>query len=354
MDPNYLLNALALAQQRRGFCAPNPAVGAVIVDTHGKIVGSGHHYGAGFPHAEIEALKSLQDSAAASTLYVTLEPCCHFGRTPPCTDAILKAGIKHVVYGYQDPNPLVAGKGAAQLREQGVRCDLVSLPEIAQFYQSYQHWQRYRTPFMTAKLAMSLDGKIAGPAGERVQLTGPELQRLTHERRLASDAILTTAKTILQDDPQLNVRLDGQVIAKPIYLIDRQLRLPLTAQIVNTAQSVTIFHAHSASQSTKHELLKLGLRCIALDETPNGLDLDQVLAHIGQEGMHDVWVEAGGTFFSSLLHENRVQRLLIYLAPRWLVHGQSAFTTPLSFEKLGFPITWRQFGNDVLGEMLFR
>lgn len=344
--------ALALAKTRRGFCAPNPAVGAVITREN-KIIATGAHFGAGHPHAEIEALKSLQNKAENATLYVTLEPCCHFGKTPPCTDQIIQSGIREVYFGLLDPNPIVAGKGVKELENAGIRCELINLPEIQEFYRSYIYWTQHRRPWVTIKIAMSLDGKIAGPAGARITLTGPELQRVTHEYRLHSDAILSTINTIVKDDPQFNVRLENNIISKPIYILDSQLRLPREAKILKTAKTLTIFHADTADVHRRQTLINAGIRCEIVPVVGNGLDLQQVLTIIGRDGIHDLWVEAGGTCFQNFLHEKLFHRALIYIAPKILGENATAgFNEPFSFP-VNAQIKWYSVGSDCVCEIEF-
>src|SRR3990167_2136538 len=166
-----LKQALSLAESQRGFCAPNPSVGALVVK-EGELIAEGVHRGPMKPHAEVEAIHHAGNQAEGASLYVTLEPCCHWGRTPPCTDLIVKSRIKAVYYAFQDPNPKVAGQGAKQLQAAGIECHSVELPEVTDFYRSYHYWIREGRPWVTAKLAISLDGKIAGPHGEPVSLTG--------------------------------------------------------------------------------------------------------------------------------------------------------------------------------------
>lgn len=348
---SYLLLALEQAQLQQGFCAPNPAVGAVIVNEAGKLLAVGSHQGPGTAHAEVMALNALAVSAKNTTLYVTLEPCCHYGRTPPCTDAIIKAGIKKVVYGFRDPNPIVAGKGAAQLLAAGIACEYVALPEIAAFYRGYQHWHAHKTPFVTAKIAMTLNGKIAGTNGERVQITGAELQKVTHKHRKENDAILTSAKTIRADNPLLNVRLSDYAVAKPIYILDRTLDLSPSANILSSAKSITLLHAPICTQEKINFYQQLGVRCIAIESMNNHLNLQQVIAQIGQDGAHHLWVEAGGELTSALLQEQLIQRLLVYVAPRLLVSDKNAFTPQAATFLKSVAITWQQYGDDVLADI---
>lgn len=351
-DLLFLSQALKLAKVRAGFCAPNPSVGALIINSQEEIIASGYHFKAGMPHAEVEALKALNDPSTAidGTLYVTLEPCCHWGKTPPCTDILIKSGIKRVVYGYKDPNPIVAGKGADILQASGIRCDYLPHPEIQLFYSAYHHWTLTKKPLITAKIAMTLNGKIAGPHGERIQITGKQSQEFTHYHRKISDAILTTAKTIICDDPQLNVRYQNEIISKPIYIIDSELKTPLSATIFSTSKSITLFYKKSADPAKKYLLEAKGAKCIEIDDTSERLS--QMINTIGSDGMHNLWVEAGGTLFSALLKKQLAQRVLIYIAPQWLEHGKLAFPDNFSFKPtLHHTIQWTPMGNDAVCEI---
>lgn len=349
-DLIYLTQALTLAKIRRGFCSPNPSVGCVIT-LNNSVISTGYHMAAGSPHAEADALNKLSMHAPGATAYVTLEPCSHWGKTPPCTDALIQAGIKRVVYGYSDPNPTVSGKGASLLQKNGILCENISMPEINDFYASYNHWLQTKTPFITAKIALSLNGKIAGKSGERIQITGQSLQEFTHLCRRSADALLTTVKTIIHDDPQLNVRTSEETIAKPIYILDRQLQFPVTATLLQTAKSITLFHASDIDTTRKEHLTQLGLRCVEVGSNTIGLDLKQIIQLIGQDGIHDLWVEAGGHCFSTFVAQNLLQKAFMYIAPLWLSDGQDAFTNLFSLPVNHAEITWKQFGNDALCEI---
>ena len=326
-----LLQALAAAKTRRGFCAPNPAVGAVVVKNN-QIIATGTHFAAGSDHAEIAAFKQVgADLVSALSLYVTLEPCCHHGKTPPCTDAIIKQGIKQVIYGHRDPNPLVAGKGILQLQAAGIECIYLPLPEITDFYKSYDYWQQHHRPWVTAKLAISLDGNTSGA------ITGAKLQRFTHEWRKKSDAILTTAKTIIDDDPKLNVRLDNETITKPIYILDSNLQLPLTATLFKTAKTITVFyHAGSVKPLEQKQV-----RCIKVGLNSNGLALEPILDFIGKDGVHDLWLEAGKTCFSAFHAAKLVQRSFVYVGAKW--RGADTRSAP----------TWQLLGSDAVCELIW-
>ncbi len=342
----FLRQALALAEIRRGFCAPNPAVGAVVVKNQ-QILATGYHYASGHPHAEAEALQKLDESAKGSTLYVTLEPCCpHLKKTPPCTDLLISRGISTVVYGFRDPNPEVAGRGEQLLREAGIECRHERLADIDEFYESYVYWQKTKQPFTTAKLALSLDGKIAGPQGQRVSITGLAAQHFTHQQRKRADAILTTAKTIYHDNPLLNVRLGEEQHAKTLYIIDRHLTTSLEAHIFSTAHSLIFFHEESA-QNIDH-FTERGARCISVTKDERGLNLREILKLIGKDGVHDLWVEAGGQLFLALAELNLLHCAYMYLAPKWLgPSAQSAFNDSLNLFTTG-SCTWEILGEDVV------
>lgn len=350
-DIHLMHQALQLAEGRRGFCAPNPAVGAVVVKGD-RILATGVHWACGHPHAEAAALNQKVEAKGA-TLYVTLEPCSHYGRTPPCTELIIRCGIREVIYGMGDPNLQVSGQGAAVLQRAGIICRHLPCPKVDNFYQSYRYWLSQRRPWVTAKLAMSLDGKIAGFQGEPVNLTGVECQRLTHQQRQKSDAILTTATTIIADDPKLNVRLvDEAVIAKPLYILDSQLRLPLNARVLNTAKSVTLFHSDKAPAEKRERLRQMHVQCIVVDSDHQGLNLAAILAIIGKEGHHDLWVEAGGRCFQSFLSQHLAQRVFIYIAPKFLGSTATpAFSSPFACSVDPTQFTWNPHGADMVAEI---
>jgi diaminohydroxyphosphoribosylaminopyrimidine deaminase/5-amino-6-(5-phosphoribosylamino)uracil reductase len=350
-DAALLLKALELAQIRRGFCAPNPAVGALVVRDE-AILATGHHYGPGSSHAEVNALNKLPQGAAhEATVYVTLEPCCHFGRTPPCTDRLIEAGVKRVVYGFRDPNPIVAGNGHIALEKAGIQAEQIPLPEIDAFYQSYQYWHLTQKPFVKAKIALSLDGKIADKSGAPIAITGAELREYTHFCRKHSDAILTTAKTVIADDPQMNARVENEIISKDLYILDSALTLHPSAKVFTTAQSVTIFHAYDVPSVLKDRFIAMGVRCISVDKAAKGLVLEQVIAQIGKDGKHDIWIEAGGQCFSTFISAQLVQRAYIYVAPLWVGVGLAAFADNFNLEIAAKNVQWRQYGKDVLCEI---
>lgn len=327
---NYLKQALSLAALRRGFCAPNPCVGAILV-RDGKIIANGYHFASGSLHAEANALNKIDDQQAkGATLYVTLQPCCHTDKkTPPCTQLLIEKKIAKVIYAFRDPNPAVSDHADKQLQQAGIICIQQSLPEIDRFYASYLFWWQHKRPFVTAKLALSLNGKIAGQAGQRIQLTSKIAQQFTHQQRKQADAILTTAKTIRSDNPSLNVRLENTTIAKPIYILDSDLNTPPSAHIFNTAQYITFFYAANLDSNKHKKYNQNNLRFVPIKPEQHGLNLLEILQQIAKDGYHDLWIEAGGNCFQNFAQKQCLQRAFIYVAPIWLDQkAQSAFTDP--------------------------
>jgi diaminohydroxyphosphoribosylaminopyrimidine deaminase / 5-amino-6-(5-phosphoribosylamino)uracil reductase len=319
MHEQWLRVALEQAWLGRGVTAPNPAVGAVAVLNEISIAHASHA-GVGHAHAEQVLFEALPDDCSDLTLYVTLEPCNHWGRTPPCTDGIIARKFKQVVYGYTDPNPQVqCNNTPAILREHGIEVLHYPLPEIDAFYESYAFWIRTARPWVTVKIAQSLDGKIAGKGGERVHLSNNVCSVFTHQARLHTDVILTTAKTIKQDDPCLNARVKGEVVTKPVAILDRAGCLELSAQVHQTAQKLHVYHD----------------------------DVHVVLDDLGRLGYHDVWVEAGANLFRTLHREGLVQRTHVYVTPHVLgddaVSLYDAGGVFLSAKKT----TWKTMGDNV-------
>ena len=325
-NQQMLQDALKLAAAYKGCTAPNPAVGAIVVKD-GKVVGVGAHKRAGTAHAEVNALAQAGTKAQDATLYVTLEPCCHQGKTPPCTTAIIAAGINRVVYGYQDPNPLMQGQGINKLQQASIACEYHPLREINDFYRSYAYWQQHKTPWLSAKIAVSADNKIAGKGGERVTISGKECNGFTHQQRKQVDAILSTVVTINNDDPQLNVRLNGLVCAKKVYVVDRTLQIKSELQLYQTTESLTIFHQEKlidTQQQRREQLEDRGIRCISIPVHQNHLDLKVLLQHIGRDGIHHLWVETGSRFFNVLASQTLINEAYIYQAPHCL--GEEAYS----------------------------
>ncbi len=339
---DYLKRALVQASIRQGYCAPNPCVGAVVVK-NGEIIAEGYHLGPGQPHAEVMALEKAGSAAAGATIYVTLEPCCHFGRTPPCTELIKSKQLAEVYYGYADPNPVVAGKGEQQLREAGIPCEFIELAEINDFYKPYTQWTLTAKPYVTAKLALSLDGKIAEKAGKPTAITGPGLQEFTHQCRGQSDAILTTATTIANDDPQYTIRLGQETEQRRLYILDSQARTSPTAQVFKILNCITILHADSAPVERIEALKTAGADCVVIETLlSGGLDPQAVIRQIGEAGVHALWLEAGGYCFSQFVEAGVVDDIYLYQGLKVLgADAYSAFTEPMDLLADYQTVTWR-------------
>jgi len=333
-DTMYLQQALAAAECRRGFCAPNPAVGAVVVKND-QVIATGTHWGPGQPHAEVEALRQAGDAAQGATLYVTLEPCCHYGKTPPCTDLIIQSNIKRVVFGFCDPNS-VAANGRDLLCRSGIECDLLSTPEITTFYRSYAYWLKHWRPWVTLKLAISADHKIAAEDGKPAIITGEACYQFTQKQRAHSDAILTTVRTILNDDPKMNARLLDKTIAKPIFILDSYLQLDHKATIFKTAKSITVYHRDDVPPRSD-------LNCVAMPYDNNGLQLAAVLLDIGRRGVHDLWVEVGAHAFRSFYLNKLINQMIFYRSEKIL--GESALSAFKGIDPLR-SLEWQRLGED--------
>jgi diaminohydroxyphosphoribosylaminopyrimidine deaminase/5-amino-6-(5-phosphoribosylamino)uracil reductase len=327
MHEHYLMMALAKARQRCGFCFPNPAVGAVIVH-QGELVAEENHYSCGLPHAEQNAIEAFSQQGLTpdetTILYVSLEPCNHWGKTPPCTSAIIDSGIKKVIYAYKDPNPLVSEKDTAQLlQDKGIVCLQVKVEAIDKFYQPYHYWMKTGKPFVTYKVAQSLDGKIAKAGGVPYPISQEPLTTFTHEQRLAADAILSTARTIKNDNARLNVRLADKTVAKPVVILDGNLTLTGQEAVFQSASKVYLLHSDALTPQTQFEKTEYIARPLQ-----NGRFLmSDVLSYLGKEaGIHHLFIEAGGTFFSSCLMERCINRAYLYLVPIFLgCNGVSVF-----------------------------
>lgn len=341
MHEKYLLAALEDAKLGRGICAPNPSVGAVAVK-NSEIIGHAWHRGAGTPHAEKLLIEQLPANLSGVTLYVTLEPCNHQGRTPPCVDAIIQYGFEKVVFAYQDPNPIVVKNNSPELlQSQGITVLHHPLPEIDAFYESYAYWTQTGKPWVTAKIAHTFDGKIAGPKGARISLSNVICNDFTHQNRLLNDIILTTSRTVNQDKPKLNVRLPGITQIKPIAILDRMLSVD---DSFLTAQHCYIFYDEQLDRPKNMDNRSYyPVSCVA-----DRLDLHAVIKQLGELGFHSVWVEAGGRLFTAMHQAHLVHRTHIYLVPSVL--GDSATPAYYSTDVLDNPkkMRWMPMDDNML------
>lgn len=347
----YLRRALSLAKRGRGRTSPNPMVGAVLVNGE-QVVGEGFHHAAGAPHAEILALRAAGEAAQGATLYVSLEPCAHYGRTPPCADAVVRAGIRRVVFTAIDPNPLVAGQGAARLRAAGIIVDTGAYQhEEARLNEAYRWWIVHRRPFVTLKLAASLDGKLATRTGESRWITGEAARRDVHRLRSRQDAILTTSATVITDDPALTARLPGGRDPRRIVL-DARARTAPQAQVYAPAIHPPLLITAVADERRLAPFRARGVDVMILPARDDRLDLPAVLTELGQRQLTSLLVEAGGTFAAALLREGLVQKLRLYLAPL-LIGGLGAIpaiggdgVAQLADAPRLREVSWKRIGED--------
>ena len=337
----HMRRALALAARGAGWVAPNPQVGAVVV-RDGAIIAEGWHTAYGELHAEREALASCARAGidpSGATMYVTLEPCCHQGKQPPCTQALIDAGIARVVVGSADPNPLVAGKGVAALREAGLEVlEGVLEDECAALNRAWMHYITNKTPYVTMKYAMTLDGKIASCTGDSKWITGNAARQHVHEGRAAAAAIMVGVGTVLADDPLLSARPQG--IESPHqparFVLDAQLRTPADSQIALTAweQPTYIVCEPDAPASRREQLKDAGCKIWTMPAREGRIDLRELLRTMGEKGFQDVTVEGGGQLHGSLLATGMVKRVQAYIAPK-LIGGKAA---PSPVEGAGIPV----------------
>lgn len=324
-DMEYMRMALQYAKKGCGWTAPNPMVGAVIVKD-GRIIGQGWHERYGQPHAERNALASCTEPPESATMYVTLEPCCHHGKQPPCVDAILQAGIRRVVVGSADPNPLVSGRGVQILREHGVQVtEDVLREDCDRLNEVFLHYIQTGQPFVVMKYAMTMDGKIAAYTGDSKWITGEAARSHVQQQRHRYAAIMAGIGTVLADDPLLTCRIpDGK---NPVRIIcDTALRIPLTAQIVATAQQVpTILATCCASGEKRLALEKAGCRVVLVDEKNGHVDLQQLVEKLGKEQIDSILLEGGGTLHWAALESGIVRKVQAYVAPK-LFGGKEAKT----------------------------
>jgi diaminohydroxyphosphoribosylaminopyrimidine deaminase / 5-amino-6-(5-phosphoribosylamino)uracil reductase len=314
--------ALELAQRGLGATHPNPMVGAVVVN-EGRIVGEGFHVRVGGAHGEVAALQSAGAAAHGATLYVTLEPCAHHGRTPPCTDAILAAGIARVVYAADDPNPMAAG-GADVLRAAGVLVDGgVARQEARSANAAFFHRHEHETPFVALKLALSIDGAVAVAPGVRSQITGDEAQRHTHRLRAAHDAVMVGSRTAAIDDPLLTVRC-AEAGRQPVRVVlDSHAGLRLDSKLAATANvaPVTVVCGDDVASDRREALHHAGVRTLAVPRTAEGVDVRAAVDALWDEGIRSILVEGGPRLADALLRGGLLRRMYLFIAPASLGAG---------------------------------
>ena len=336
-DQNYMLQAIQLAKQGEGWTNPNPMVGAVIVK-NGRIIGKGYHKKCGELHAERNAIASLTESAEGATIYVTLEPCCHYGKTPPCTEAIIEQKIKRVVIGSRDPNPKVSGKGIKMLQEAGIEViEDFMREECDRLNPVFFHYITTKTPYVVMKYAMTLDGKIATKTGASKWITGEAARAEVQHMRHRYMGIMAGIGTVLADDPMLNVRMEGW--KSPIRILcDSGLRIPLDGQIVKSAGKYRTIVAYADSENTeakRKRLHEMGVETICCPDKNNQVDLKKLMKYLGEEGIDSILLEGGGTLNDSALRAGIVQEVQAFIAPK--LFGGMNSKTPVEGIGVRFP-----------------
>lgn len=320
-DLDYMKMALELAEKGRGFTSPNPMVGAVIVK-EGRIVGRGYHQAAGKAHAEVNAINDAGTSVRGATLYVTLEPCNHTGRTPPCTEKIIRAGISKVVVAMKDPNPDVKGGGIDYLRNHGITVETgVHERPAEKQNEGFIKYIKTKRPFVIVKCAATLDGRIATKTGDSKWVSGDASRRYVHQLRHACDAIMVGINTVIADDPSLTARLENSGTKDPIRLIlDTRLRISEQAKVLHLASEAKtiIVTGFASSKEKKRRLRNNGIEILEMPLKSEGIDLNLLMNQLGAMEMTSVLVEGGARVISGAIRSKIVDRINFFFAPKLL------------------------------------
>ena len=345
-DREYMSLALDEAGKGVGWTSPNPMVGAVIVK-NGRIIGRGYHQRCGELHAERNALAACIEDPRGAEMYVTLEPCCHTGRQPPCVNAILEAGIRRVIIGSADPNPLVAGKGVRILRENGVQVtENVLREECDRLNEVFLHYIRTKRPFVVMKYAMTLDGKIAAYTGASKWITGEEARAHVQTQRHRYRGIMVGVGTVLADDPLLTCRMEGG--RDPVRIIcDSHLRTPLDSRIVQTARRVpTILATCDTLPEQQAPYLEAGCTILSVPGPDGRVDLPRLMELLGRQELDSILLEGGGTLNWAALQSGIVQKVQAYIAPK--LFGGSGAKTPVEGQGFASPAEAVQLKNSTI------
>jgi diaminohydroxyphosphoribosylaminopyrimidine deaminase/5-amino-6-(5-phosphoribosylamino)uracil reductase len=320
-DHDYMQQALDLAEKGRGWTSPNPMVGAVVVK-QGQVIGRGYHRRAGGPHAEVHAIDDAGSQAQGATLYVTLEPCNHFGRTPPCTHKIVAAGIRRVVVAMTDPNPDVAGGGNQYLHDQGLEVTVgVCQAQAKNLNEAFVTWVTTGRPFVILKCAATLDGRIATRTGDSRWVTGPASRRYVHRLRHAVDGIMVGVETVRQDDPSLTTRLDDATGVDPTRIIlDTHLSMPLNAKVLHLASQAPTWVAcgEAAPMDRRSTLEAAGARVIPTKQHRDRIDLPALIEQLGRMGIGSLLIEGGAAVSGAAMAAGIVDKICFFYAPKIL------------------------------------
>lgn len=358
-DSFYMKRALELAEKGSGSTSPNPLVGAVIVK-NGRIIGEGWHERAGEPHAEINAIRNAVEAVEGSTIYVNLEPCSHYGRTPPCAEELIKRKFKRVVIGMEDPNPLVAGRGVKLLRDGGIQVDMgINRLEALKLNDIFIKYITKKTPFVLLKAAMTLDGKTATKKGDSKWISGEQSREYVHRLRNRYSAIMTGINTVLKDNPELTSRLEGERTRNPVRIIaDSKGRIPLDAKVleVDKERRTIIAATEEMHEEKARQLRDRGVDIIITGEKNGKADMRQLMEELYKRGIDSLLVEGGGTLAAAFLEEGLADKVAIFIAP--VIVGGAGAPTPVmgtgaEFIREGYRLKYQSitpFGQDILVE----
>lgn len=326
MDEKYMLRAIELAKKGEGSVNPNPLVGAVIVKNN-KIIAEGYHKRYGDNHAEVNAFENAKEDVKGATLYVTLEPCSHYGKTPPCAKRVIEEGISKVVIGSNDPNPLVSGRGIAMMRQAGIEVVTEFLKEKCDaINEVFMKYIVYKTPYVLMKCAMSLDGKIATVAGDSKYISCEESRIDVHKLRNKYKGIMVGLNTVINDNPRLTCRLEGGRNPIPI-VVDSKLRTPIDSYIVKNAKKLnTIIATISNDSVRKNEFINKGVKVIQVNSKDNRVDLNKLMKKLGELKIDGILLEGGAELNYSALESNIVDKVYMYIAPM-ILGGKEAKTS---------------------------
>ncbi|MBI9035891.1 MAG: bifunctional diaminohydroxyphosphoribosylaminopyrimidine deaminase/5-amino-6-(5-phosphoribosylamino)uracil reductase RibD [Bacteroidales bacterium] len=355
-DVRFMKHSLALAEKGLGFVNPNPLVGAVIVKD-GRIIGEGYHECFGEAHAEINAIRNCRESLEGSTIYVTLEPCSHFGKTPPCSLAIIENKFKKVVIAMSDPNPLVAGRGIAMMQEKGIEvfCGLLE-QEAKKINEVFIKYITNKKPFVALKTAMSLDGKIAAHTGDSKWISNEISRNFVHELRNRYAGIMVGADTVIADDPSLTCRVVGQETRNPVRIVvDSTLRMPENSQILNVTDARTVIAVTERADKKKvNSFRERGVEILEVKAISGKVDLEDLMIHLGEMNIDGILLEGGGTLNFSALQSGIVDKVYSFIAPKFIggIHAKTP-VEGLGVEKVSNAfeldqIQCEQMDNDIL------
>lgn len=331
-DLQFMAEAIELAKRGSGRVSPNPLVGAIIVKK-GKVVGRGYHKRLGGAHAEVNALKQAGKKARGATMYVNLEPCCCYGKTPPCTEAIIRTGLVAVVVGIVDPNPRVKGMGIGKLKAAGIKVKNLNLKEAERLNEFYIKHMKTNMPFVILKIAMSADGKISWGGGRRRKISGKESWQRVHKLRNDVDSVLIGVNTVLLDNPKLTCRIKNG--SNPIrVIVDSKARIPLNARVLNEAGKAIVVCTKKAPKKRIEKLIDNGIGVLIVKENKNRVSLKELMKELGKIGIQSVLIEGGASINASAIKAGIADRLLLTIAPKIIGKGLDAFNGEKIMKKI--------------------